>query len=110
MIKDGSAKSVIEGLSRSEDQYQEAIECLKSRYNHPCVTHCAHVRMVVDAPSLKDGSGKELHRLHHTLQQHVRALKSMKHEPDSSFITSIIELKLDQDTMFEWSKHNHDKT
>ena len=34
----------------------------------------------------------------------------MKHEPDSSFITSIIELKLDQDTMFEWSKHSQDKT
>ena len=62
-IKDGSAKSVIEGLSYSGDQYQEAIECLKSRYNHPRVTHRARVRIVVDAPLLKDGSGKELGRL-----------------------------------------------
>ena len=100
-IKDGSANSVIEGLSRSGDQYQEAIECLKSHYNRPRATHRAHVRMVIDAPPLKDGSGKELRRLHDTLlQQHLRALKSMKHEPDSSFITSIIELKLNQDTIF----------
>ena len=106
-IKDGSTKSVIEGLSRSGDQYQEAIIFLKSRYNHPRVTHHAHVRMVVDAPPLKDGSGKELRRLHDTLQQHFRALKS---EPDSFFIISIIELKLDQDTMCEWSKHSQDKT
>ena len=65
-INNGSAKSVIEGLSRSGDQYQEAIECLKSRYNRPRVTHRAHVRMVIDAPPLKDGSGKELCRLHET--------------------------------------------
>lgn len=109
-IKDGSAKSVVEGLSRSGEQYQEAIDCLKSRYNRPRVTHRAHVRMIVDAPPLKEGSGKELRRLHDTLQQHLRALKSMKHEPDGSFITSIVELKLDPDTMFEWSKHSQDKT
>ena len=62
-IKDGSAKNVIEGLSYSGDQYQEAIECLKSRYNRPRVTHRARVRIVVDAPPLKDGSRKELGRL-----------------------------------------------
>ena len=109
-IKSGSAKSAIEGLSRSGDNYDEAIACLKSRYNRPRLIHRAHVQRIMDAQPLKDGSGKELRRLHETLQQHLRALKAMKCEPDSSFVTSVIELKLDSETMFEWQKHSQDKT
>ena len=109
-IKGGSAKSAIEGLSRSGDNYDEAIACLKSRYNRPRLIHRAHVQRIMDAQPLKDGSGKELRRLHETLQQHLRALKAMKCEPDSSFITSVTELKLDSETMFEWQKHSQDKT
>ena len=109
-IKSGSARNAIEGLSRSGDNYLEAVETLKTRYNRPRLTHRAHVRMIMDAAPLKDGGGKELRRLHDTIQQHLRALKAMKSEPDSSFVTSIIELKLDADTLFEWSKHSQDKT
>jgi hypothetical protein len=109
-IKEGSAESVIEGLSRSGENYKEAIECLKSRFNRPRLLHRAHVRKIVEAPSLKDGSSKDLRRLHDTLQQHLRALRSMGAEPDESFITSIIKLKFDVDTMFEWQRHSQDKT
>ena len=42
------------------------------------------------------------------LQQHLRALKSMKYEPDPSFITSLVELKLDEGTLFEWHKHSQE--
>ena len=34
----------------------------------------------------------------------------MKEEPDPSFITSIVELKLDPTTLFEWQKHSQDTT
>jgi len=77
-LKGGAAKQAIEGLSRSGDHYAEAIECLKDRYNRPRLIHQAHVRMIVDAPALKDGSGKELRRLHDVVQQHLRALKSLR--------------------------------
>lgn len=30
-------------------------------------------------------------------------------EPDASFITSVLELKLDAGTMFEWQRHSQDK-
>lgn len=63
----------------------------------------------MDASPLKDSSGKELRHLYDTLQQNLRALKTMKYEPDSSFITSIIELKLDDTTLFKWQKHSQDK-
>ena len=107
-LKNGSAKSVIEGLSRSGEYYAEAIECLRSRYNRPRLIHQTHVRMILEAPPLKDGSGKELRHLHDTVQQHLRALKAMEYEPSGSFITSVLELKLDVNTMFEWQKHSQD--
>ena len=92
----------IEGLSRSGENYSEAIKCLQSRYDRPRLIHKAHVRMILEAPSLKEGSGRELQRLHDTVQQHLRALKTMDCEPPGPFVTSILELKLDSNTMFEW--------
>ena len=109
-LKDGHAKSVIEGLSQSGDQYEEAIASLKSRYDRPRLIHQAHVRKVTEAPGLKDGSGKEIRRLHDSVQQHLRALKAMGEEPSGSFITSMLELKLDQATMFEWQKASQEST
>ena len=101
-VKNGSAKPVIEGLSRTGENYNEAINCLKPRFNRPQLLHRSHVRKIVEAPSLKDGSGKELRQLHDTVQQHLRALKAIGSEPDDHFVTSVIELKFDVDTMFEW--------
>ena len=59
-LKGGSAKNTIEGLSRSGEYYAEAIECLRSRYDRPRLIHQTHVRKILEAPSLKDGTGKEL--------------------------------------------------
>ena len=101
-LKGGSARGAIEGLSRSGDCYNEAIECLRSRYDRPRLIHQAHVRVILEAPSLKEGNGKELRRLHDTVQQHLRALKAMGCEAPGPFITSVLELKLDTNTMFEW--------
>ncbi len=105
-LKGGPAKSTIEGLSRTGDHYDEAVQSLKIRYDRPRLIHQAHVRVILETPSLKDGSGRELRRLHDAVQQHLRALKSMGYEPSGPFVTSILELKLDQTTLFEWQKHS----
>ena len=62
--------------------------------------------MILEVTPLKDGSARELRVLHDTVQQHVRALKSLGYEPSGPFITSVIELKLDETTMFEWQFHS----
>ena len=80
-LKEGTAKRVIEGLSRSGEHYAEAVECLQARYDKPRLIHQTHVRMILEAPALKDGSGRELRRLHDTAQQHLGALKSLGHKP-----------------------------
>jgi len=92
-LKHGSARNMIEGLSRTGEQYDEAIECLENRYNKPRLIHQAHVKEIIEVPNLRDNSAKEIRRLHDVLQQHLRALKAMRTEPSSPFITSLIEMK-----------------
>ena len=94
-LKGGSAKVVIEGLSRSDESYSEAVKCLQTRYNRPRLIHQTHVKMILDALQLTEGTGKELRHLHDVVQQHLRALKAMDCEPPGPFVTSILELKLE---------------
>ena len=96
-LKHGSARNMIESLSRTGERYDEAIECLENRYNKPRLIHQAHVKEIIEVPNLRDNSAKEIRQLHGVLQQHLRALKSMRKEPTSPFITSLIEMKLDND-------------
>ena len=107
-VKKGSARSTIDGLSQTGDNYKETLNCLKSRYDRPRLIYRTHVQKIVDTP-LKDGNGKELRRLRDTIQQHLRALQSMDGDPASSFLTSIIKFKLDTGTMFEWQRHSQTK-
>ena len=104
-IKDGSARNAIKGLSHSGDNYEEAVECLKSRYDRPRLIQRTHVQLILDTPPIKEGSGRELRRLHDVVQQHLRALKTLGCDLPGQFVTSMIELKLDTDTLFEWQKH-----
>ena len=48
-VRDGPAAEVIECLSHTEDNYVEAIECLKNRYDRPRAIHEAHVKNLVKA-------------------------------------------------------------
>ena len=59
-VKDGPARHVIEGLAHSATNYANAVECLHKRYDKPRQTHKAHVRAILDASSIRDGTGKEL--------------------------------------------------
>ena len=100
------AKQAIEGLLRSGDHYNEAIDCLRARYDHPCLIHQTHAKVILEAPPLKDGNGRELRHLHDIVLQHLSGLKVMKYEPSGPFITSVLELELDVGTMFEWQKYS----
>ena len=65
-LKDGSAKGVIDGLSRSGEYYAEAVKSLKRRYDYPRLINQTHVPMILEAAPLKEGGGKELRCLHKT--------------------------------------------
>lgn len=97
-IKDKAAKNLIAGLTKSSDHYDEAVKVLQDRFNRPRQIYQTHVRWVVEAPSLRDRSGKEIRALHDLVIQHLRALKSLGHEPSQAFITSLL----------EWQRHTQD--
>ena len=42
-MKDGPADAVISGLAKTGDTYDEAVDCLRKRYDRPRVIHQAHV-------------------------------------------------------------------
>ena len=107
-MKDGTARHVIEGLSQAGDNYPEAIDCLRKRYNRPRLIHRAHVQAILNASLIKTGSGKELRRLHDTVNQHLRALRAMEYDPSGPFITLILELKLNEDVLYKWQRHSHE--
>ena len=65
--KHGSTKHSIEGLSQSGDCSTEVISCLKSRNDRTQLIHQTHVGIILEAPPLKTGDGKELHQLHNTV-------------------------------------------
>ena len=82
--------------------------CLQRRYDRPRLIHQAHVRAVIEAPHLKEGSGKELRHLHDVINQHMRAITTMFGDSLEAFVTSLIESKLDQNTMFAWQDYSHE--
>ena len=63
---------------------------------------------ILEAPTVKDGSSKELGRIH-VCGQHLQAVNAMKHDPSGAFVTSLIETKLDPTMMFEWQRHSQDQ-
>ena len=55
---------------------------------------------IINTPSLKEDHGRELQQLYDIANQHMRAVKIMDYSP-WTFVTSTLENKLDQTTMFE---------
>ena len=58
-LEEGSAKSVIEGLANSGDNYDEAVKCLKARFDRPRLIHRTHVQIIVDTPAVREGTARD---------------------------------------------------
>ena len=69
-IKDGPAGFVIQGLTRTSESYEEAVKCLRERYDRPHLVEEEHIRSIVDVLPIKNGSDKEIRRLYDAATQH----------------------------------------
>ena len=108
-VECGPAKKVIQGLAHSAGTYQEAVKCLQQRYDRPRFIHQKHVKTIVEIPTVKSGSGRELRHLHDLVSQHLRSLRTIKGDTFESFMSSLIEMKLDQSSKFAWQQHTHER-
>ena len=91
-------------------EYEEAIKCLQKRYDKLCLLQLSHVKAIVEVTEPKEGSAKELRRLHDVSSQHLQALKVMGYDPSGPFVTSLIESKLDRSTMFERQRYTQENS
>ena len=53
-FKDGPTRFVIEGLTQTSESYEEAIKCLKERYDCPRFIQDEHICSIVDAAPVKN--------------------------------------------------------
>ena len=81
------------------------IECLLNLYDRPHLIQQAHVRAIMEAPSLKEGNGRKIICLHDVLLQHYKAIKAM-HPVNfgETLLTAFIQLKLNPTTMRDWQR------
>ena len=107
-LKDGLARFVLQGLPRTSESYEEAIKCLKERYDPPRLVHEEHIRSIVDAVPVKNGSNKELRRLCDAATQHYRVLKAAKNDSFDRVLTVILQQKLDEKTWLKWAEFSND--
>ena len=75
-VKDGPARFVIQGLTRTSKIYEKVIRCLKERYDdlYASFKRNTSACSIVDAVPVKNGSDKEIRRLYNGATQHYRAL------------------------------------
>ena len=83
---------------------------LSAPYDRLQVVDQTHVQVIVEAPGLKEGTVHELRQLHDTVQQHLRALRSMDYKCSGPLITSLLELKLDPTIMFNRQRESQGQT
>ena len=57
---------------------------------------------------MKANNGKELRRLYDLWNQHIRAIKAFDAYDLDTFLTTIMELKLDETTKLKWMEHSND--
>ena len=103
-LKDSPARFMIPGLIRISKNYEEAIKCLKERYDWPRLVQEEHIRSIVDAVPVKNGRDKELRRLYDAATQHYRALKAAKSYLFDTVLTMILQQKLDETTRLKWAE------
>ena len=95
-------------MSRTSENYEKAIKGLKERYEPLRLVQEEHIRSIVDAVRVKNGSEKELRRLYDAATQHYRALKAAKSDSFDTVLTVILQQKLDEKTRLKWAEFSSD--
>ena len=103
---------VIQGLTQTAESYPEAIKYLHDRYDCPRITHCEHVRSILQAAIMKANSGKHQRKFYDVCKQHTRVIQLSDHLDLETFLTIAIKLKIDDAAMLKWIdyRNNSQKT
>ncbi len=106
----GDAKSLLEGLPVTRENYEEAKGLLKKRYGRKAVIVFAHIQALLrlEVPDVTDV--KELSKFYDRLVANVRALEALEVTADQFgvVLTPVIVSRLPEDIRMEWSRDSVD--
>ena len=103
-LKQGSAFAVIKGLSLTGEHYEEAISCLLQKYDRPRLLHLNHVKAFETLASSMAQASTNTGKVYEQALSHWRALKLLKTESLSTFLTGLFELHMTSEYRNEWRK------
>ncbi|XP_018361212.1 PREDICTED: uncharacterized protein LOC108759963 [Trachymyrmex cornetzi] len=100
----GEAFDVISFLEASAENYKEAWQMLKSRYDDPGLIIENHVKALFDLPTMSKDNHSTLRKLLDTILKHIRALTALRRPTDywDDLLIHMVTSKLDQSTYREW--------
>ena len=76
-LLEGQASRALEGLDSSEQNYQHAIDILKSRFGNKQQIVSAHMQALLKLQNCPNKSVEQLRRIYDNINVHVRGLKSL---------------------------------
>ncbi|XP_018394988.1 PREDICTED: uncharacterized protein LOC108773621 [Cyphomyrmex costatus] len=102
-LKD-EAREVISSLEASEENYIEAWEMLRMRYDDPALIIQKHIRALFELPAMVKESHSALRQLLDSSLKHLRALKALKRPTEAwdDLVVYLLTSRLDQKTNRAW--------
>ncbi|XP_055685305.1 uncharacterized protein LOC129791261 [Lutzomyia longipalpis] len=104
----GEAKAVIEHIAARGENYAEAWEAVKGRYDHKVSILNSLLETFHKQPGVKGTSAAELRKLHDTSRSILNSIKSMQVSGPDPWIIHVIFEKLDHETRSLWIRENND--
>ena len=108
----GEAKSCLQGLPVTADQYPIACSLLKKRFGRRERIVFAHVQALLNVPACSSSlAAGDLRRLHDDLQVHVRCLEAIgiTGEQYGVVLTPVLLSRLPSDVRMEWARQGEDR-
>ncbi|XP_029673850.1 uncharacterized protein LOC115241992 [Formica exsecta] len=104
---EGDAAHVIESLEITPDNYVEALDLLKQRYDDKRVIAQEHIKALYDLPTVTKGNHTALRKLLDDVLRHLRSLKSLCRPTEhwDDLVVHLVVTKLDSSLVSEWENH-----
>jgi len=104
---EGDATHVIQSLEINSDNYQEALQLLKQRYDDKRIIAQEHIKALFDLPTVTKGNHIALRQLIDHVLRHLRSLKGLNRSTAhwDNLIIYIIATRLDLIIIREWEDH-----
>ncbi|KMQ89917.1 pao retrotransposon peptidase [Lasius niger] len=100
----GDAAHVIQSLEINAENYEEALQLLKQRYDDKRIIAQEHIKALFDLPVITKGNYNALRQLIDHVLRHLRSLKGLNRPTEQwdDLIIHMISTRLDISTIKEW--------